>query len=297
MLLLIDGNNLYMRSYYATLHESMTADGESTAALVVFTNTLIRHIREEQPDRVVVCWDGGGSDYRLRILPSYKANRLQKASETRTGRNQVKEFLSLAGVFQAERTGFEADDLIAKYWHDAEEDIAIVSEDKDFLQLAGLNPKVYGCEVLRSTGERWNAIRVQDKTGARPDRLPSVMALTGDESDNVPGVPGIGPKKAVQLLSEAGWSLEAIDHPNVAQMLSQVLRNRVLVNLRMPVPGLVLPPPPLFRPTGPASALYADFVEYLSRYHLKGLLSRLYSGTLWTGLEQRATEIVSNGQA
>jgi DNA polymerase-1 len=296
VLLLIDGNNLYMRSYYATLHDSMTADGESTAALVVFANTLTRHIREEQPDRVVVCWDGGGSDYRLRILPSYKANRLQKASEVRTGRDQVKEFLSLAGVFQVERTGFEADDLIAKYWHDAEEEIVLVSEDKDFLQIAGPNPNLYPCEILRSTGERWNEARVHERLGAWPSEVPSVMALTGDDSDNVPGVPGIGPKKAVQLLSEAGWSLEAIDHPDVAQMLSQVLRNRVLVNLRMPVPGLILPPPPPFHPTSSASALYADFVEYLSRYHLKGLLSRLYSGTLWTGLEHRATEVVSNGQ-
>lgn len=296
MILLLDGNNLYMRSYYATRHEAMTADGESTAALVVFTNTLTRHIREERPDRVVVCWDGGGSDYRLKILPSYKANRLQKAAEVRTGRDQVKEFLALAGIFQVERSGFEADDLIAKYWYEAEESMVLVSEDKDFLQLAGFNPKAYDCEILRSTGERWNAISVQDKTGARPDRLPSVMALTGDESDNVPGVPGIGPKRAVQLLEEAGWNLEAIEHPDVAQMLSQVLRNRVLVNLRMPVPGLILPPPPPFHPTGPASALYAEFVEYLSRYHLKGLLSRLYSGTLWTGLEQRATEVVSNGQ-
>lgn len=297
MLLLIDGNNLYMRAYYATRHEAMTADGESTAALVVFTNTLTRHIREEHPDRVVVCWDGGGSDYRLKILPSYKANRIQKASEVRTGRDQVKEFLSLAGVFQVERSGFEADDLIAKYWHDAEEDIVLVSEDKDFLQIAGLNPtRRYYCTVVRSTGERWGDSQVFGKFSAHPQDLPDIMALVGDESDNVPGVPGIGPKKAVQLLSEAGWSLEAIDHPDVAQMLSQVLRNRVLVNLRMPVPGLILPPPPPFHPTGPASALYAEFVEYLSRYHLKGLLSRLYSGTLWTGLEQRATEVVSNGQ-
>lgn len=295
MLLLIDGNNLYMRAYYATRHEAMTADGESTAALVVFTNMLTRHIREGQRDRVAVCWDGGGSDYRMRLLPSYKANRIQKASEVRTGRDQVKEFLALAGIFQVERPGFEADDLIAKYWYDADDNVELVSEDKDFLQLAGLTPKWYMCHVVRSTGEYWTEQTVREKYGVSPKHLPLVMALTGDESDNVQGVPGIGPKKAVQLLEEAGWDLEAIEHPDVAQMRSQVLRNRVLVNLRMPVPGLILPPPPLFRPTGPASALYAEFVEYLSRYHLNGLLSRLYSGTLWTGLEQRATEVVSNG--
>lgn len=282
MLLLIDGSNLYARAWYATRHEAMVADGESTAALVVFANTLSRHVREERPDHVVVCWDSGGSAYRTRLLPTYKANRRAKAKELRTGRDQVHEYLALAGVQQVERYGVEADDLIAKYWHDADEKIILVSEDKDFLQLASWNPQGRDCEVLRSTGERWNRFTVQEKTGAPPEHLPSVMALTGDESDNVPGVPGIGPKRAVALLEEAGWNLEAVDHPEAVQMLPQVLLNRILVNLRYPIPGLLLPPPVPFRPTGPGSALYAEFVGFLERYRLKGLLSKLYSGSLWT---------------
>jgi DNA polymerase-1 len=260
----------------------MTVDDESTASLVVFTNTLLRHIREEQPDRVAVCWDGGKSAYRSRILPSYKANRTAGTSDrAKQERKLVKEFLSLAGVFHVERPGVEADDLIAKYWHDADEDVVLVSEDKDFLQLAGPTRRYGVCEILRSTGERWNAEKVKESTGAWPVELPSVMALTGDVSDNVPGVPGIGPKKAVQLLEEAGWSLEAIEHPDVAQMRSQVLRNRVLVNLRLPLPGLELPAPPLFEPTGRDGALYDGLMEFLERYRLKGLIARVISGTLW----------------
>lgn len=291
MILLLDANNLFMRAWYATQHEAMTADGESTAAMVVFTNTLTRHIREERPEKVVVCWDGGGSDYRSRLLPSYKANRKERAEQSRASRERrtIKEFLSLAGVFQVERPGVEADDLIAKYWHDAEEDVVIVSEDKDFLQLAGFNPKAYGCEILRSTGERWNAISVKDKTGARPQHLPSVMALTGDTSDNVIGVPGIGPVRAVQLLEEAGWDLQAIEDPRVREMLPQVLTNRVLVNLRLPVPGLELPPPPYFRPTGRTSVLYPELLAFLDRYRLKGLSARLLTATLWED-ESRSVE-------
>lgn len=292
MLLLIDGSNLWARAWYATRNESMTADGESTAALVVFANTLSRHIREEKPDRVVVCWDGGGSAYRLRLLPSYKANRRAKHSALRTGRDQVHEFLALAGVAQVERSGVEADDLISRYWYDAEEKIVLVSEDKDFLQLASWNPQGYDCEVLRSTGERWNRFTVQEKLGASPEHLPLVMALTGDDSDNILGVPGIGPKKAVALLEEAGWTLESIEHPAVAQMLPQVLLNRVLVNLRVPIPGLLIPPPPPFRPTGSHSSVYAEFVGFLERYRLKGLLSRLYNGSLWTEDEQLSAPIV-----
>jgi DNA polymerase-1 len=291
VILLVDANNLWMRAWFATQHEAMTADGESTAAMVVFTNTLTRHIREELPDKVVVCWDGGGSDYRTRLLPSYKANRKEKQEGGRVARErqQVKEFLSLANVFQVERPGVEADDLIAKYWHDAEEDVVIVSEDKDFLQLAGHMPTArgrYTCEILRSTGERWDEARVVEKTGALPKDIPSVMALTGDTSDNVIGVPGIGPVRAVQLLSEAGWSLQAIEDPRVREMLPQVLTNRVLVNLRLPVPGLELPAPPYFRPTGRTSVLFPELTSFLDRYQLKGLTARLLTATLWSDESQ-----------
>lgn len=274
---------MFMKSWYATQHEAMTADGESTAALVVFTNTLTRHIREEQPDKVVVCWDGGGSEYRTRLLPTYKANRKEKAEGSRMSRERalVKEFLSLANIFHVERPGVEADDLIAKYWHDADEDVVIVSEDKDFLQLAGHNPQTKWCEILRSTGERWDVADVFQKTGARPQHLPSVMALTGDTSDNIIGVPGIGPVRAVQLLEEAGWDLQAIEDPRVREMLPQVLTNRVLVNLRLPIPGLELLPPPPFAPTRQQSVLYEGLMAFLDRYHLKGLTARMVTDTLW----------------
>jgi DNA polymerase-1 len=301
MLLIIDSNNLWMRAWHATRNEAMTADGESTAALVVYANTLVRHIRNEKPDRVVVCWDGGGSAYRLRLLPSYKANRTSiagvEATHYRASRRQIREFLALAGIFQVERTGVEADDLVAKYWYEAEEPIVLVSEDKDFLQLAGDNPQGHRCEILRATGERWSANRVKQYTGSMPRHLPSVMALTGDDSDNIPGVPGIGPKRAVALLDEAGWNLEAIEHSEVSQRRQQVLLNRVLVNLRAPVPGLVLPKPPPFRPTGPGSALYTEFVDYLERYRLKGLLAKLYSGSLWTEEEQFRRDVISSDTA
>jgi DNA polymerase-1 len=281
MILLVDANNLYARAWYATRNEAMTADGESTAAMVVFTNALIRNVHRTRPDRVVVCWDGGGSVYRTRLLPSYKANRTVKISEMRTGRDQVHEFLALAGVFQVERSGVEADDLIAKYWAEADEPITIFSDDKDFLMLAGPNPNGHECTIQRAVGEAWTEQMVFDSAGAWPRDLPNVMALTGDVSDNILGVPGIGPKKAVALLEESGWSLEAIERPEVQERLPQVLLNRVLVNLRLPLPGLLLPPPPVFRPTLSGSVLYVDFVDFLTRYQLNNLLAKLYAGTLW----------------
>lgn len=284
ILLLLDANNLFMRAWHATRHEAMTAGDESTAVLVVFTNTLLRHIREEKPDKVAVCWDGGGSAYRLRLLPSYKGTRTKHTSlRTSQERALVKEFLSLAGVFSIERPGVEADDLIAKYWHDTEEDVVIVSEDKDFLQLADRTPRgAYRCTVVRSTGERWDWPQVVEKYGVLPAALPSLMALVGDVSDNVPGVPGIGPVRAAQLVKESKGDLHAIEDPKVREMLPQVLTNRVLVNLRLPLPGLELAPPPVFAPTTRRSALFDELLQFLERYQLKGLLGRALSGTLWS---------------
>lgn len=281
-LLLVDGNNLFARAWHATRNEAMTADGESTAALVVFTNILLRHIREEEPDRVAVCWDGGGSRYRSALLPSYKANR-RTATSMRTSRERflVKEFLSLAGVFHSERPGVEADDLIAKYWSVAEEKIVLVSEDKDFLQLAGWNPFGYDCQILRSTGERWNRFTVQEVYGVPPEWMPTWMALVGDTSDNIPGVTGIGPVKATQLVAEARGDLEAIEDEKVRESLPQARLSRVLVNLRLPLPGLDTPRPPLFHPTTRDSSTYDGLIAFLERYELKQLLGRTLSGTLW----------------
>jgi DNA polymerase-1 len=281
-LLLVDANNLFARAWHATRNEAMTADGESTAALVVFTNILLRHIREEDPDRVAVCWDGGGSRYRTALLSTYKANR-RTATSMRTSRERflVKEFLSLAGVFHTERPGVEADDLIAKYWYEAEEKIVLVSEDKDFLQLVGWNPQGYDCEVLRSTGERWNRFTVQDKFGIPPEWLTTWMALVGDTSDNIPGVTGIGPVRATQLVQEARGDLEAIEDEKVRESLPQARLSRVLVNLRLPLPGLEAPRPPLFHPANRDSSTYDGLIAFLERYEMKQLLGRTMSGTLW----------------
>lgn len=287
MLMLVDGNNLFMRAHFATGREHMSAAGESTAALTVFANSLSRHVRQERPDRLAVCWDGGGSDYRHRLLASYKGNRTAQVDDAvRTTRDQVREFLALAGIFQVTRQGFEADDLIGRYWYDAGQDVLVLSNDKDFLQLAGPTPQGRACTILRlSSGgvpdERWDAARVYEHTGVAPRDIPSWMALTGDQGDNVPGVPGIGPKKALALLQEAGWDLGAVEDPAVAQHRQQAALSRLLVDLRLPVPGLVLAPPPPLRPTAPYSALFGPFVQFLDHYELKQIKNRLETGTLW----------------
>lgn len=287
MLLLIDANNLFMRAHFATAREHMSAGGENTAALVVFAEGIVRHIRTERPDRVAVCWDGGRSDYRAGLLPSYKSSRAaEQPQDVRTQRDQVREFLAVAGIHQIVRPGFEADDLVSRYWYDAEEPVVIVSNDKDFFQLAGANPQGHPTEIVRLSGggapnERWNARKVREHTGVPPRHIPSWMAITGDPGDDVPGVQGIGPKKALQALQGAGWVLESIEDPAIRQAHAQVVLSRLLVNLRLPVPGLVLPRPPKCSPTTVGSAMYGDFVRFLQQYRMARMLSRLSTGRLW----------------
>ena len=161
--------------------------------------------------------------------------------------------------------------------------IIIVSEDKDFLQMVGPNPYGIDCEVLRSTGERWNRFTVQDKFGIPPEWLTTWMALVGDTSDNIPGVPGVGPVKATQLVQEARGDLESIEDEKVRENLPQARLSRVLVNLRLPLPGLEAPPPPRFHPANRDSSTYDGLIAFLERYEMKQLLGRTLAGTLWMG--------------
>ncbi len=291
-IVVIDGNNLLVRAMFAVKasHSVMSADGVPTGALLVFVNTLSRHVREERPDRLVVAWDSGsGTSWRKQRSSTYKAHRLQAPSPEesvleRDSFHLAKEFLSLAGVHHVEAAGYEADDIIAEIVRQAPEpkNVVIVSSDKDFKQL--LQPGVEQVRVS-SAGtptDRWTHETVREVDGCEPEHMPYVMALMGDKSDGVIGLKGIGPKKAIKMLKEASWSLQKIceDLPEEDAVL--VVDNLVLVDLRnLPVSVPVRPVPP-FQPTGPGRVLYQDLLLFLDRYALMSVRERLRVGTLWT---------------
>lgn len=311
--LLVDGNNLLMRAFFATQRSGMAADGIPTGPLLVFVNTLSRHIREEKPAYVAVAWDGGRSTERTALSPEYKANRaaspveetveglveaLQEASFTEAKTSSfalAKEFLSLANVYQGVLPGYEADDLIAAWWRGtidprppvSTQPVRILSSDKDFLQLVGRTPMGAHTELIRLSSsdtptDRWTHDRVVEELGYQPANWPLITALTGDKSDNVIGVPGIGPKRALKLLEDWKWDLEAVlGTPKVREHAEQVRTNLKLVDLRNG--DLVLPRPPRFRPTTPDDALHEPLTSFLDRYRLSSVSGRYLSGTLWSG--------------
>lgn len=286
--LLVDGNNILTRAVHAAKHAHMSVDGVNTGSLLIFINMLSRHIREEQPDSVVVCWDGGRSVYRTTLYPGYKAARKERPDEEDEDRpfGQAKEFLTLAGIHHVERAGWEADDLIACYWRSirpVDERIVILSADKDLLQMVGHN-----CEQVRPTTppnptDRWDAEKVFDKYGVQPGNLSKAMAMIGDISDGVPGIKGIGPVKAAKLVNERSW--EELLATRGYENLDLWHRLIDLRSISFHALGLSLQQPPPFRPTGPTSMLYIDLSHFLDRYALESVKTRLLTGGLWSEQE------------
>jgi 5'-3' exonuclease len=284
--LLVDGNNVLMRSIMAMAYSGLSADDAPTGPLLSFINVLGKHVREEQPTHLVVCWDAKGHRWRSDVDEDYKANRgIPPEEEFKRGSFALaKEFLALANIASVEVPEAEADDLIAAYWQGNEDGgmrTTILSNDKDFLMLLDERTEQVRVSSGGAPTDRWTAQRVLDDLGCRPEQLPLVMALTGDVSDNVIGVRGIGPKKAVKALVAADWDIDKITVPSIFAARDRVLVNIDLVDLRKPRNWIALGAIPEFRPTTVGSALHQPLVEFLIQYQMHSVLHRYNERALW----------------
>lgn len=290
-LLLVDGNNLLMRALMATEKSDMSSYGTSTGPLLVFINTLTRHIREESPTHVAVAWDGPGARRRLLIDPEYKANRVSMPTdsdqELQTRKSDAfdmaQTFCAVAGIMQVRRQGYEADDIIAQYWnqYSSGADVVILSSDKDYMQLLTDGTIQIRLSSSSAPTDRWDEQRAKDYFGCPIEWIPSVMALMGDAGDNVIGLKGIGPKTAVKLLKNVNGVLNHIDDKRVKDQWGRVATNLKLVDLRTPTMQ-ALPDLPSFKPTKLVGyALSEEFVQFLSIFELNSILKRVYANNLW----------------
>lgn len=287
--LVVDGNNIAMRAISAMLYSGLSAGDTPTGALMAFINSIAKHVHEEQPTHMVVCWDGFGPRWREEIDPGYKANRNPMPIDDEEFKHSslalMREFLALANIGQLQMPRVEADDLVSAYWRlrvaAFDTRMVILSNDKDFLQLLDVDTEQVRVSAGGAPTDRWNATRVIEDMGVRPHQMPLVMALNGDVSDNVIGVHGIGPKKAIKALQAADWDLEAITVPAIVEALPRVRTNLELVDLRTPQPWIHVDHPPEFRPTTPATALHEDLVGFLNRYRMQGILTRYNERSLW----------------
>jgi len=206
-LVLVDANTYLHRAYHA-LPPLATSKGLPVGALLGFTKTLLKILREQAPDYVAVCFDAPGPTFRHAEFEAYKATRPAADEELKVQLPKARELVEAWGLRAVAREGYEADDLIATLARRAEKagvEVLIVTSDKDALQLVGDAIRV----LDERKGEILDAESVRQRLRVAPEQVVDFLTLVGDVSDNVPGVPGIGPGKAARLLAEFG-SLEAV---------------------------------------------------------------------------------------
>ncbi|WP_412542322.1 DNA polymerase I [Longispora sp. K20-0274] len=243
-LLLLDGHSLAYRAYFALPVENFaTTTGQPTNAVFGFTSMLINLIRDEKPTHVGVAFDVSRRSFRTEQYEEYKAGRSETPNEFKGQVSLIHEVLTALGVTYVEMPGFEADDILATLSTRAVADgfeVLIASGDRDSFQLVNdqvtvLYP-VKGVSVLN----RFDPAAVEAKYGVAPDRYPDLAALVGEDSDNLPGVPGVGPKTAAKWINQYGdldTIIARVDDikgkvgDNVREHLASVIRNASLNKL------------------------------------------------------------------
>jgi DNA polymerase-1 len=250
-LYLIDGHAQIYRAYFAPFRPLTSPTGEPTRATYIFCQMLLNLIRDRRPDYLVMVLDADESKLlRRRIYPEYKAHREPPPEDLPAQERRIVSILEAAGVPILVREGYEADDIIATLvWRYGRTDAApaepldifIVSRDKDLDQLLG--PRITLFDPMK--GEVVTAESLLEAKGWRPDQATDAQILTGDSVDNVPGVPGIGPKTAATLLQKYGTVEGIIAHvdelapkqrENLVAFIPQIPVVRQLVTLQNDVP-------------------------------------------------------------
>ena len=217
-LFLIDGYALIYRAFFAMISRPLVSSrGENTSAAWGFTRFLLKIVDEHRPDYLGVVFDAGSSE-RHEMFADYKATREKMPTELESSIPRVRQIIEAFRVPVLELDGYEADDVIGTLAHQAAKagmEAVIVSGDKDFYQLIGdgiclLNPGRGGPTAVE---EEWvGADNAHERLGVVPQHVTDYLALIGDASDNVPGVKGIGPKTAIQLIEQFGSVEQILEH-------------------------------------------------------------------------------------
>src|SRR5688572_9643999 len=256
-LFLIDGTALAYRSFFAFQGTGrsplQTSGGHPTAATYGFCTTLRALLEREQPDACAISFDGPRGDLaRTRIYAEYKSTRNKMPDEMRLQLADIREATAGFGIPIVEIESHEAEDVIgtlAVRWRDAGMEVFIVTGDKDFLQIVGDRVKLWNLRSSTSKPEVIDAAAAEAKWGVPTTRMVDLLALMGDTSDNIPGVPKVGEKSAVELLQQFGSldgvyeRLDQVKKPAIRQSLADhrelAFLSKQLVTLHTDVPVAV----------------------------------------------------------
>ena len=247
--LLIDGNSLTYRAFFALPSDMATSSGQVTNAVFGFVSMLANVLRDQRPDGVMVAFDRPEPTFRHEAEPEYKAQREKAPDELRQQMLLVREVLAALGVHQVELAGWEADDIIATAATELAgrgDDVVIVTGDRDSYQLVA-DPHVRVLYNKRGVSDYalYDEAGILERTGVTPELYPQYAALRGDPSDNLPGVPGVGEKTAAKLITTYGGLdgiFDALDEQtpklrqNLAESEDRARRNLELMILRRDAP-------------------------------------------------------------
>ena len=202
-LILVDGSAYLFRSYFSTLSQNLSNDkGFPTGAMFGVINAIKHLQRQYQGAKLIMIFDSKGSNFRHQIYPQYKANRKPADESLIVQIEPLYQIIRAMGFHFICEEGVEADDVIAtlaKLAHEKNIKTIIASSDKDLFQLVGGHIK-----QLNMKGTLYDAEMVKEKMGVRPHQILDLLALSGDASDNIPGVPSVGPKTAIKWLQLYG---------------------------------------------------------------------------------------------
>ena len=226
-LIVIDGTVFIFRSFHAFrgMRELSTSTGQPTTTVYIFTTTLLKLLREEQPEYLVVCFDRGGKSGREELLAQYKAEHPEKnLAAYKADRPEISDdlisqipyihrIIEAFGIPIIEMEEYEADDVAGTLAKRAEAegfDVLIMTNDKDMLQL--ISPKIKVYRVNRHGYQIYDADACIERYGVKPGQIADYLALVGDKTDCIPGVNGIGETSAPQLLAEFDTIEDMIEH-------------------------------------------------------------------------------------
>ena len=207
---LVDGSSYIHRAYHAIRHLS-NSKGFPTNLIFGFTKMILKLVADKKPRYLAIVFDARGPTFRHKIYPEYKANRPPMPEDMAAQIPITKAIVKDLSIQMVEKEGYEADDIIGTLARACEEKghpVVMVTGDKDFRQL--ITPNTSMLDTMKDTVTDYKGLK--ETYGLEPEKFIDVMGLSGDSSDNIPGVPGVGEKTAIHLVKEFGSFEDVFDH-------------------------------------------------------------------------------------
>ena len=284
---IIDGNSLLFRSYYATAYPGVeimrNQEGIPTNAIFAFSNMINKILSSlKEGESILVAFDAGKHNFRHDALETYKANRKPAPEDLVVQFPIAREFLRNLGIFQFEEVGFEGDDIagtVAKMAEKEGYDVTVYTSDRDFLQLVSDKVTVNIIRKGLSDVVAMTPELVKETYGFEPLQIIDYKGLRGDSSDNLPGIPGVGEKTAVQLIQNYGSFDEIIAHVDeikgklgenikANQEIGRISRDLAIIKTDIELPFTL-------KDTEYQGYNFTEIAEFCKKYGLKQFMSKI----------------------